>query len=96
MTVTNPDAATEFSELGIVVKLEEFANRYISSIDGVLTTKRDALDRQISLQQDRIEAINAKLENRRTVLERQFLAMEKAIGDLQSMNASLASIGLAG
>ena len=96
VVVTDPNAATEFSELGIVVKLEEFANRYISSIDGVLTSRRDALDRQISLQQERIEAINAKLENRRIVLGRQFLAMEKAIGELQTMNASLSSIGLAG
>ncbi|MFI4898082.1 MAG: flagellar filament capping protein FliD [Phycisphaerales bacterium JB059] len=96
VTVSDPNAATEYSELGIVVKLEEFANRYINSIDGVLKSKQDALDRQITLQQDRIEAINVKLENRRTVLERQFLAMEQAIGELQSMNASLASIGLAG
>lgn len=96
VTVTDPEAATEFTELGIVVKLEEFANRYISSIDGVFTARRDALDRQITLQQDRIEAINLKLENRRIVLGRQFLAMEQAIGELQTMNASLSSIGLAG
>ncbi len=96
VTINDPDAVTEFTELGAVVKLEEFANRYISSIGGVFTAKRDSLDRQIQLQQDRIEFINLKLENRRVVLGRQFLAMEKAIGQLQSMNATLGSIGSVG
>eukprot|EP00913_Durusdinium_trenchii_P006106 g5718.t1 len=53
--VNNPDAETEFTELGLVVKLEEFADRYISSINGVFTSKNDSIDRQIKIQQDRIE-----------------------------------------
>jgi len=96
VTITDPEAETEFTELGIVVKLEEFANRYISSINGVFTTRRDALDNQIALQESRIESINLKLENRRVILGRQFLAMEKAIGQLQTMNSTLGSIGLVG
>ncbi len=93
VTVNDPNATTEFTELGLVVKLEEFANRYISSIDGVFASKNDSLDRQITLQQDRIDFINLKLESRRVILGRQFLAMEQAIGQLQTMNSTLSSIG---
>ncbi len=95
VTASNPNAATEFSELGLIVQIEEFADRYIDSISGVLTNKRNALDSQIELQQDRIEGINLKLESRREILQRQFLAMEQAIAQLQGMSSSLSSIGLA-
>ncbi|MEZ6243544.1 MAG: flagellar filament capping protein FliD [Phycisphaerales bacterium] len=93
VTVTDPEAATQFTELGVVGQIEEFANRYIDSISGVLTNKRNSLDSQIKLQQDRIDSITDKLESRRLVLQRQFLAMEQAIAQLQSMNSTLGSIG---
>ncbi len=94
VTSTDLSAANEYTELGLIVQIEEFANRYIDSISGVLTNKRNALDSQIELQQDRIDSITAKLESRRVVLGRQFLAMEQAIASLQSMSSSLSSIGL--
>jgi len=81
-----------FSVLGIAGLLEELAEDYTDSIDGILTTKRNAIDSQIQLQEDRIEAFNESLQAKRAQLEAQFLAMERAIGQLQSQQSALAGL----
>lgn len=93
VTASNPGARTSYTELGVIGQMEEFLTGYIDSISGVLTEKDNALDRQIALQQDRISAFDDRLEARRTVLERQFLAMEQAIAQLQSQSSALAVLG---
>lgn len=93
VTVHDPLAKETFSSLGVVARLEEFAKGYINSVDGVLTLRNRALDSQINLQEERIEAFNVRMESRRLILQRQFIAMERAIGQLQSQQSSLGSIG---
>ncbi len=94
----NPNTIDEpfFTELSVLGQLEEFANSYVTSIGGVLQNRSDALDSQIKLQEDRIEAIQRGLDNKRVVLQRQFLAMEQAIGAFQTQGASLSQLAALG
>lgn len=94
----NPNTIDEpsFSELSVLGQLEEFADSYVTSIGGVLQSRSDALDSQIKLQEDRIESIQKSLDNKRLILGRQFLAMEKAIGSFQSQGSSLSQIAALG
>ena len=94
--VRDPTAKETFSSLGVVAQLEEFAKSYINSVDGVLTLRNRTLDTQIELQEQRIAVFNARLETRRQILHQQFVAMERAIGQLQSQQASLGSIARIG
>ncbi|MDX2131665.1 MAG: flagellar filament capping protein FliD [Planctomycetota bacterium] len=91
--VRNPNAGSTFSALGVMGQFEQLVDRYVDSTSGVLTGRTQGIGNQISLQNARIESYNARLEQRRNILERQFLAMEKAIGSLQSQQAALGSIG---
>ncbi len=85
-----------FSELSVLGQLEEFAESYVTNIGGVLQSKSDSLDAQIKLQEDRIESIQKSLDNKRLILGRQFLAMEKAIGGFQSQGSSLSQLAALG
>ena len=86
----------EFESLGVVGQLEEMARRYIDSVDGVLTLRKNALDTQIGSVNDRIEDMDVRLEQRREALSRQFIAMERAIASLQTQQSALQSISLIG
>jgi flagellar hook-associated protein 2 len=94
----NPNTIDEpvITEQSVLGQLEEFADLYVSSIGGVLQSKSDSLDAQIKLQEDRIESIQLSLDNKRTILQRQFLAMEKAIGAFQTQGSSLAQLSALG
>lgn len=85
-----------FSELSVLGQLEEFADSYVTTIGGVLQNRTNAIDSQISLQESRIEAIQESLNRKRETLQRQFLAMEQAIGSFQTQSSSLAQIAALG
>lgn len=91
--ITVRNTGETFTSLGVAGQLEELAKRYTDSIDGVLTERGRALDNQIEIQQSRVTQIDFLLANRRDILSRQFVAMEKAIAQLQSQQSSLSSIG---
>ncbi|CAE7758759.1 fliD [Symbiodinium sp. CCMP2592] len=95
-TFLNPDTEIEYSERGVMVLFEEFANRYTDSLTGILSGRDDAYDDQIALQESRIETIDARLEARREVLTRQFLAMEQAIASFQTQGSALSQISAIG
>jgi len=94
--ISNPDAETTFSALGIIPQLEELAEDYVSSIGGILQNRSNALDSQIELQEGRIESIQRTLDGKRGILQRQFLAMEQAIASFQSQGSALSQIQLIG
>lgn len=91
-TFLNPDTELEYSERGAMVLLEDFMETYTNSLTGVLTGRNSAFDDQIALQESRIESIDARLERRRQVLGRQFLAMEQAIAGFQTQGNALSQI----
>jgi flagellar hook-associated protein 2 len=92
----NTDDDLVFSSRGAMVLFEEFAERYANSFDGVLQNRTEAIESQMSLQEDRISRINERLNDRRVLLERQFLAMEQAIASFQSQGNALAQIAQIG
>lgn len=89
ISVTGGDAERSFRSLGIIGKVEELARAYLDSVDGILTQRERSLTTQVELQNSRITEFTERLEQRREILEAQFLAMEQALGRLQSQQSSL-------
>ena len=92
----NPETEITYSERGVMVIFEQFAESYTDSLTGILTGRDDAFDDQIALQESRIESIDARLDARREVLTRQFLAMEQAIAQFQTQGSALSQIASLG
>jgi len=90
--VTGGNKSDEFSALGVVGRIEQLAKSYVDSIDGVLTLRKNSLDAQIKAQEKRIADFDVRLEQKREILARQFLAMEKAIGRMSSQQQALGSM----
>jgi len=82
-----------FLALGVMEQFKVMADGLTNSIDGLLTRRKDTLDTQIDLQEDRIDQFTVQLNNKRQRLQQQFLAMEQAIASLQGQQQSLASLG---
>lgn len=89
----NNTSATTYSRLGIAEQIAQFADRYLSPTNGLLTRRRQSLDNQIDLQVTRIEALDARLERRREVLVRQFAGMESTLAQLQRQQSALSGLG---
>lgn len=92
ITASDPSGKETFTSLGVVGQLEELGKKYLDSVNGVLTRRGKTLEDQIASQNKRITDMDARLEVRRQVLQRQFTAMEQAIGQLQSQQSALAGI----
>ncbi|MEN0019607.1 MAG: flagellar filament capping protein FliD [Planctomycetota bacterium] len=93
ITANVPFEDDQFSSLGLIFQIEELADNYIDSIDGVLTLRDDTLNDQIEAQQLRIDQLNLRLDQRRGVLEADFLAMEQALLQLTTQQNALSTIG---
>jgi flagellar hook-associated protein 2 len=63
-----------------------------STIDGVFTKASEGFQTQIERANERLAAFDKRLENRRTILQRQFAAMEDSLAKLQTQQSSLTSI----
>ncbi|MHC4448358.1 MAG: flagellar filament capping protein FliD, partial [Planctomycetota bacterium] len=81
-----------FTQLGFGDLFDQLLDGLTNSIDGVVTLADQGFDDQIDLINDRIEDFDERLEAKRTRLERQFLAMETALAQLQSQNNALISL----
>lgn len=92
ITSIDPNSPDVFSSLGIASLVENLADGFINTLTGSLTRKSKTITDQIALQNKRIADYDARLATRRTVLERQFLSMEKAIGRLQTQQISLSQM----
>lgn len=92
VTINDPGAEDTYSEMGVMVLIEEFTKNYTDSIDGILTARSQSLDTQILSQRDRIDDLQANLDRQRAALEQQFIAMEQALAQLQSQQSALSSL----
>lgn len=95
-TFLNPETDLEYSERGVMVIFEQFADVYTDSISGILSGRDSAFDDQIALQESRIVFIDARLDRKREILQRQFLAMEQAIAGFQTQGSALSQISAIG
>lgn len=93
VTVSGGDKKTTYKTLGVIAQMEVLADKYLNSVDGVLSNRKKALDNQITGQNQRIAAFDTRLEAKRAVLERQFAAMESAIAKMQSQQGALQGLG---
>ncbi|MCH8342780.1 MAG: flagellar filament capping protein FliD [Planctomycetes bacterium] len=82
----------EFTVLGLGDLFDQLLDGLTNSIDGTVTLADQVFQDQIDLTNKRIEAFDVRLEARRERLERQFLAMEKALAQLQAQNNALLSL----
>lgn len=93
---TNPNAPAtpdEYTQLGILGQIDNVTKRYENSTDGVLVLKRKTLEALQTSLQKRIDDFDIRLEARRVILSRQFTSMEQTIGNLQSQQGFLSSLG---
>jgi flagellar hook-associated protein 2 len=94
--VTTPSDEETFTSLGVAEQLKELAKSFTNSIDGLLTNRNSSLESQMQLQQNRITDLDTQLENKRSILEQQFLAMEMTLAQLQQQQSSLSMISTIG
>ncbi|MDX2147136.1 MAG: flagellar filament capping protein FliD [Planctomycetota bacterium] len=85
--------AGDITRQGVPGLVEELAKRYTDSVDGVFTQRRSSFDNQIRALQSRIDSMTTRLDARRVILERQFLAMERSIADLRTQSSYLSNLG---
>lgn len=91
ITVNNTGRNT-FSSLGVAERLGEVAQNFLDPIDGFFAQRKKTIDDQIRLQNSRISEIDDRLAQKQASLEKQFLAMEQALGQLQSQQSALAGL----
>jgi flagellar hook-associated protein 2 len=88
-TEKDEDGVISVTSGGIGVRIEELLKRLTDSETGPLQTRVDAIEGQIKLNAKRIESLDKLLEAKRARLERQFIAMEKALAGLQDQGSAL-------
>jgi len=88
----DPSGPDTYSSLGVMEKFSLVVDRYVNSIDGVLTKRRSTITDQITAQNDRIAQVDERLARREDYLSRQFQAMESALAKLQTQQSALSGL----
>jgi flagellar hook-associated protein 2 len=96
VSVRNTNSGSNFSTLGVIPQLEQLAKRYVDGTSAVLTGRQNQLRSQTELLNARITSMDSRLADRRQILQSKFIAMEKAIGSMQSQQSAVSSIGRLG
>lgn len=78
--------------LGFGDLIDKAMQAMTSTIDGAFTKASESFQSQIDRTNARITAFDAKLEARKTILQRQFAAMEDSLARMQSQQSALTSI----
>ena len=92
VVVTNPNPGQSFTSQGVMTLFENAINRHVESATGTLELRKLGFDNQIKAQEERVKAYDVRLASKRQILERQFTAMEKTLGQLQQQQGALASL----
>jgi len=90
--VVNQPGEPKFTSLGVAEMIGRLAEKYTASATGVFARVERSLQDQVNLSDARSKQLDQRLQQRRVVLERQFLAMERVIGQLQTQSSALSSI----
>lgn len=90
--VLDNTSTPKFSSLGVAEIVGRLAEKYTASTTGIFARVDQSLQSQVKLAENRTAELDARLEQRRVVLERQFLAMETVIGKMQTQSSALSSI----
>jgi flagellar hook-associated protein 2 len=90
-TETDSENVTTIKSAGVGVRIDELLKRLTDSEAGPVQSRIDAIDDQLELNRKRIEQIDKSLENKRARLTAEFIAMERALAELQSQGSALAN-----
>ncbi len=90
--ITVTTSTENVTKLGFGDLFERLVTELTDSFNGVLTVADQNLQKQIDGTNDRLELLDARLETRKTILQRQFAAMEEALAKLQAQQGSLSSL----
>lgn len=91
---TTEDGKETYVKGGIGADINRMLERLTAADSGALESRVTSINRQIELNNDRIDQYDQQLEAKRARLEAQFIAMEEAIAQMQAQSNSIA--GLAG
>ena len=91
-TTTDVNGKQTVNGIGIGWLMETSFSRLIDPVDGVLTREGKTLDQTTHDFQDRIDALDKRLEQKRARLERQFAQMESVLANLQSQQSALGAL----
>lgn len=92
---SNGTAVEEFfttEDTGVAARLSALAERLVGTENGMLLTRGNALTSQVERNNERIDAMNTRLDNERERLLAQFYNMEAAISKLQSNQQYVSAI----
>lgn len=90
-TFKEEDSEGRIVRAGIGVSIDKLLERLTDIDSGLIQTRMEALDRQISLNQQRIEQLNKALEAKRQRYLAQFIAMESVLAKMQQQSNALAN-----
>lgn len=90
LLVSGPEGKITLTK-GIAALLSEQLDAYTAANDGILNSRTKAIEKQINTIKEQIERMEEQLELKRESLYKQFIAMEEAIGKLQSQQMFLSS-----
>jgi len=79
-------------DVGFAARLEAFVEEYTDPYESILTTKSDALDRNIELFNERVDHMSTILGQKEQNLIDQFTQMELVLGRLQSQSSAIQNI----
>ena len=80
------------SDSGLAAKLDSLAEKLAGETNSMLLNRSETLTTQIEFNNDRIDALNVRLENERERLLRQYYSMEQAIAKIQSNQQAVSQI----
>jgi flagellar hook-associated protein 2 len=90
-TGTDANGDTVTTAKGVGVAIDELLERLTDTETGIIESRVASIDLQLGLNQDRIDQLDAALLIKRARLEAQFVAMERALAQLQGQSSALAS-----
>ena len=90
---TAADPTDVYTQQGVAERVSKLAASFTDTVNGLLTGRSSTIDTQIKQQKDRSDAIDKQLADKKARYQAQFLAMEKAIGDLKTQSGALSQLG---
>ncbi|WP_428389174.1 flagellar filament capping protein FliD [Mucisphaera sp.] len=83
---------TNVIAVGIMAEVDDLLANLTDSFDGTIKRRDDLFNEQVENNNDRIAQLNENLDRERAKLEAEFIAMERALAQLQGQSSALAQI----
>jgi flagellar hook-associated protein 2 len=91
----DPTSAQNFfsdATVGLGAKLNNTLDQFGNQFNGQITNRVSALTTDINSLNDRITFLNKQLDNKRQLLQNQFLAMEQSLSQIQNQSSMISQI----